>query len=591
MQFVTLNFEQTRMASILSFLPKELLVCIANEWLDESLKDACSLDVAIANRQLRATYILEQWFSTKEGFTRQIKIESNREWASVVRWKDKRGLDIKSISLDQCSEHHYLPHLALFFPYLKEIKLCLCDIPLHHIFFASLTQLRKLSIMHFSSIVVFEEIMQNSCPTAIEELHCSNIETINYYNNVGDEDTIPSSDVYLWIAKCCPNMKKIGIENCFEVDYVTVIHMVELWPQLKELLYEPTSLLEQPDEEEHVVTTKKVNLDRLELNYHEHESDHAKHFVDILCHCCNPQALTSLVLLVSELPVAYQQRLLQSIEQMNKVKDILLYVFQYADTSRLVDVVLTHCHALEALELIGPTNLPAITLYQTIATSTHHHLNNLRTLQLERVKITDETLAILCNSVYAKQLTTLCLKYLTNVSIAAYQKVFTSFTQLHSFVLYCSSRAIFRFPENVVNVENSEERIQKLYYEKLLTLLNPLFNNTNCAFANTLQALSVHTFCYNTSKWRDKGFKEAMICDHVVPHWKFAFPQLKSCSIHLNIGDVQIASLMLKRLLTNCSQLHSLNWNMMDHHHDRSIMYTAAEPEKIRRMREQQLFL
>jgi len=107
--------ERKEMVSVLNILPKELLVCITNEWLDDTLKDVCSLDVAIANRQLRTSYVLEQWLSTKDGFKKQIQIESDKVWAAVVKWKNMRDLDIKNISLSEYSLN--TPSCLVFSPF------------------------------------------------------------------------------------------------------------------------------------------------------------------------------------------------------------------------------------------------------------------------------------------------------------------------------------------------------------------------------------------------------------------------------------------------------------------------------------------
>ena len=88
-----------------------------------------------------------------------------------------------------------------------------------------------------------EEIVHNSFPTTIEELYCC-IKTISSNDTVEENVASPRKcrDIYLWIAKCCPNMKKVNCQNCFEANYLTIIRMVQLWPQLKELEYQPLSL-------------------------------------------------------------------------------------------------------------------------------------------------------------------------------------------------------------------------------------------------------------------------------------------------------------------------------------------------------------
>jgi len=117
-------------------------------------------------------------------------------------------------------------------------------------------------------------------------------------------------------------------------------------------------------------------------------------------------------------------------------------------------------------------------------------------------------------------------------------------------------------------------------------LLDLLFDD-NCAFANTLQHLTVDAYCFNTNKWKDKRFVEEMLHEHVIPHWKFPFPNLQSCHVDLEINDFLIAALMTKRLLVNCPALHTLHWKLMRNQF-RPIEFTRQR-EMIRRMREQYL--
>ena len=86
----------------------------------------------------------------------------------------------------------------------------------------------------------------------------------------------------------------------------------------------------------------------------------------------------------------------------------------------------------------------------------------------------------------------------------------------------------------------------------------------SCSFANTLQSLTVEVYCLNSSKWKDEQFEEEILHDHVIPHWKFPFPNLQSCYVDLQIGDF----LITKRLLANCPALHTLDdWKVMRHEH------------------------
>ena len=217
-------------------------------------------------------------------------------------------------------------------------------------------------------------------------------------------------------------------------------------------------------------------------------------------------------------------------------------------------------------------------LFQAIATPNHFHLAHLTSLHLEDMDLTNESINILCNSEYVKQLISLCLKELRGVSFETYQQVFSSFSQLQSFELALNDPI-------TLGQENDDVEMQKERHKKLVSLLDTLFDDS-CAFANTLQNLTVDDICYDTSLWNDKQFKEEMLQDHVIPLWNFPFPNLQSCQIDLQMGDSSIAALMTKRLLVNCPAVHTLDLKLMGYEHTIKL---TQQREMIRRMREQYL--
>jgi len=324
---------------------------------------------------------------------------------------------------------------------------------------------------------------------------------------------------------------------------------------------------------------RKANLESITLNVSDggcNSYENVKYFLDILLNCCSVTKLRYLELYINECPVEYLQRLLQSIPNMHQMKHLALYLVRrnLTTTSELVDTVLNHFHTLESLELTGPlASVEGLMLFQAItATPNHFHLAHLTSLHWEEMKLTNESINILCNSEYAKQLTSLCLKRLDGVSFETYQQVFTSFSQLQSFELILNRRTPF-----------TNEMLHKEDYKELLSLFDALFDDS-CAFANTLQSLTVEAYCYDTSKWEDKQFKEEMLEDHVIPHWNFPFPNLQSCHVDLQIDDFLIAALMTKRLLLNCPALHTLDWKLME---EKNAVKITQQREKIRRMRVQ----
>jgi len=95
-------------------------------------------------------------------------------------------------------------------------------------------------------------------------------------------------------------------------------------------------------------------------------------------------------------------------------------------------------------------------LFQKIVTPNHFHFAHLTSLHLEKIDLTNENINILCNSVYAKQLTSLRLNRVRGVAFETYQQIFGSFNQLQSFQLDLNRRII-------VNQANDEMQ-QKEYY-------------------------------------------------------------------------------------------------------------------------------
>jgi len=228
------------------------------------------------------------------------------------------------------------------------------------------------------------------------------------------------------------------------------------------------------------------------------------------------------------------------------------------------------------LQLCGSSNSEEyLMLFQAIATPNHFHLPHLTSLHLEEMRVTNESITVLCNSVYAKQLTSLCLKELHGMSFETYQQVFTSFSQLQSFELVLDDPNL-----------GDDEMPQKEYCKQLFSLFDDLFDD-NCAFVNTLQSLTVEAFCYDTSStWKDQQSKEEMLHNHLISHWKFPFHNLQSCNLDLRIGDSPVAALMTKRLLVNCPALHTIDLRLMRDEH--AIQFTQ-QPEMIRRMKERRL--
>jgi len=573
------------MSFLLDILPTDVLILIVNVWLDDCVNDMCALDVAIVNKELRMRYIVAGCFTTnKEGFMKQIRIGSEETLIAVSDWKEKRGLDIKRIFFEEYDEDVlYLPHLGTLFPHLQEIKVDDCTVKLHHILFSSLTHLQKLTLDNCTIVVSKEITSSPSLLTNIEELQIFNMGII-YNNDTQEEESVVSEttqhEIYVWITKCCPKVNVCSIRNFF-VSYMTVIQMMQQWPLLKEWnLRVPYFDQSASDDDldllnEQVSTMKKVNLESISLDCDECSSDdNAKYLLNILLSCCNLAELRSLVLYIFDWPKEYSQRLLQSIPNMLQMKH-LTFKGTNSTIPALVDAALTHCHSLETLQLVGSSHsTKSLMLFQAISTSNHFHLAHLTSLELEDMNVTNESIDILCNSAYAKQLTSVCLKRLCGVSFEAYQQVFTSFNQLQSFEL-------FLYHHSVV----ADEILQEKDYKQLVSLLDSLFNGT-CAFANTLRRLAVDALYVDTSNWRDKQFIEELLVGHVIPHWKFPFPNLRTFNVYLQVGDFPNTDLITKRLLVNCPALHTLFWQVMG---IEDIIEITQQQEMIRRMRQQYL--
>jgi len=346
------------MSFLLDILPTDVLILIVNAWLDNSVKDMCALDVAIANQELRMRYIQAGYYLiTKKGFMEQIHIRYNENLMRVYKWKEKRGLDIKRIHLEKYCLR--LTHLGKLFPHLQEIKLYNCGIKLHHVLFASLVHLRKLTL-DYCNIVVSKELVR----TNIEELQISKMGDM-YYNDVDKVPNNKESEVYVWIAKCCPEVKVCRMHNC--VSYITAMQMLQQWSLLKKwefavpYSYNLNQFVWNIDIQllnHQVSTMRKANLESIafDICLCNKRDGNAKYFLDILLSCSNVAELRSLVLFINDWPAEYSQRLLQNIPNMHQMKHLTFKGNNNSTFPALVDAALNHCHSLEQFQLIGPLN-------------------------------------------------------------------------------------------------------------------------------------------------------------------------------------------------------------------------------------------
>jgi len=137
-------------------LPNDLFSLIICEWLG-SLREYCSLDKALRNKESRSLFIAttSRTATSKICFGETIKINSDKKLNAIMKWKEKRLVEIRKICIIKEYQNVNVDYglVGTIFTQLKEIELNGCDCKLHNLFNSSLPYLESLLIKNSSIIV------------------------------------------------------------------------------------------------------------------------------------------------------------------------------------------------------------------------------------------------------------------------------------------------------------------------------------------------------------------------------------------------------------------------------------------------------
>jgi len=559
--------------SLLSMIPIELNQCIIQEWLgDDSMKDVCSLDIAITNRMLRESVyydVLSKIAIT--GLKKKITLSSYLQSIELIRWKERRKISIKRLHFVKYAYRSAsISLLGCYFSSLEELTVTESSINLHHILCANLVHLKKIKF-DCCSLIIEELLMENVLiPSNVVELEMSEINDI-YNGEVKDNSKVPLMNrraVFLWIAKCCPMLETVSILLCVGADYGTVIYMLQNLPQLTKFIY-------NVDSEEGLVgdwaTTiplpKDVNYNsRLrELTLYEVTSTDktSRCLVEILIHCCNPLILEELSLTIGHQSAGHEIRYQMLLRIFSQMKSLLICDIDPAtnldDLSDYITEIANSCKCIEELRISYYTinDIVCSSLLQD------DKFMNLKKLTLNEVIISDENMEKICKSKLATQLTSLIL-YFTSLP-TSFKTVISSFTCLLNFRLTLLST-------------NEDET--NGYSEVYWTVCNALFNPETCSFAKSVTSMTIDI---SAPTYLSQSVDKGMIEEQVINNWIFAFPQLKTFSFKSDLNNALLSGILLKQILKNCPLLSSLSLMVLKI--IPPIELKENQPEAMRRLR------
>ena len=125
----------------LTVLPKHLILFILDEWLC-SWDDFSSLDLAMTNKKLRINFYTTsnlQYDSIGKINNDTITIRNGERYASLMKWKEKRLLEITKLCLEKVDKYDDLFGYCMLgnqFSTLTKLKICHSyDVQLQPIFF------------------------------------------------------------------------------------------------------------------------------------------------------------------------------------------------------------------------------------------------------------------------------------------------------------------------------------------------------------------------------------------------------------------------------------------------------------------------
>ena len=167
-----------------------------------------------------------------------------------MKWKEKRLLEITKLCLDHLHLYDDLFEYCMLgnkFSTLTELEIVNTnDVELQIVFYGNLPNLIKFSMQDCSILICREALNLDKIfsVTNIKELSLEDIRFIlqgrgggSKVKQVQNVSLADSTKLYLWMAKCCPQLTKLHLNDCYDTHYKNMISMLHALPALKDFSY------------------------------------------------------------------------------------------------------------------------------------------------------------------------------------------------------------------------------------------------------------------------------------------------------------------------------------------------------------------
>ena len=484
------------------------------------------------------------------------------------------------------------------------------EVQLQLIFYGNLPNLIKFIIVNCSILICREALILDKLfpATNIRKLL---MDSINYTTQRGESQVEPAENavsladctkLYLWMAKCCPQLTKLLLYDCYGTHYTNMVPMLHELLALKDFTYWVSSAsLEQllanspesaatfrdiaPLPVEGITGDKEYHLPyitSLNISTNMLEPWLVRQVFEIVFQGCDLRGLQTLTLRLScyDIPSDCYDRLMNFLlEEGHRLKSICLDIVD-ENTSPLLAAICKSCTSLEHWKLKN------LTIQDSLLTCLTHPntLPRLLSLSLYIVCLNNASMEMICRSSVANQLTKLSLIHVSILSLEAYHLIVHSFPKLQYLKIDMS-----------FHLDQTNDSELRVCFRSVVQWLDELFSR-QCVFADTIETLSLlisdedpndpsHFLDWTTSE--NASFTDELFHDHMLKHWRFRFPALQSFSMTWKINHHLMNSLMVRRLL-NCTKLHSIELDLWknESRNQYKVMNIKNRPEVIRQMRE-----
>ena len=597
----------------LTVLPKHLILFILDEWLC-SWNDFSSLDLAMINKELRFYLYAPNSHDSigKINNDITITIKNGENFASLMNWKEKRLVAITKLCLNCLDKYNLFGYCMLGnkFSTLMELEISNSDdVQLQFIFYGSLPNLIKFSMKECSILICHEALILDKIfpVTNIKELLLDNIVWIlqgsgSKVKPLQKVSLAGCTKLYLWIAKCCPELIRLKLDDCYGTHYTNMIPMLQALPALKDVSYWVSSISFRrllTNSPESAATFQDIlplpsdggdrgrqyhlpHITSLDIIIYGLDAWVIMQVLEVMFQGCDLRELQSLSFrLDADIPSNCYDRLMQYLSlHGHHLKSICLDIAD-ENPSPLLAAICKYCTSLENWEFnsltIEDSTFTCLSLPNT--------LSNLHSLVFTGVSMSNASMEMICRSSVASQLTKLSLTYVNLLSLEAYHLIVHSFRRLQYLEIATSMR---------YNFQQQDDAEHRDCIRSIVQLLDELFSR-QCVFADTIETISLTIsndlrLSLDWAVCENASFANELFHDHMLKHWHFPFPALQSFSMTWRISHPYMNGLIMRKLL-NCTKLHSIEldlWNKKSRNLHHQVINIKNRPEVIRQMREKE---